>query len=232
MPRFAGMRLKSGAPVSEPAVDAKSDKRDGKIDGTLQREVVRLRRQLDKGIEAKDLAERFVDREKELKLELAKLKSAYQKTSDELSNTKYLVKNKHDMTTKCKLQVKALELKCADYDTIKEKLTELQKSVLQDSVVADLTKKYNAQLLRAKRAHVLSRDNAARLAGALDAEQLRSRSTVAYEDDFLFAYRSLRAEYNRDVGRAPSVVRPRRQQQQDGDWLDGESDGEPVGLAE
>jgi hypothetical protein len=47
-----------------------------------------------------------------------------------------------------------------------------------------------------------------------------------YEEDLLFAYRTLRAEYNRDTGHAPTVRRPRKQGG-DGDWLDGVSEGEP-----
>jgi hypothetical protein len=80
---------------------------------------------------------------------------------------------------------------------------------------------------RAKRAHVIARDNAARLVSELNVEQLRVRMGSVYEEDLLFAYRSLRAEYNRDLGRVPTVKRPRRQG--DGDWLDGESEGEPIG---
>ena len=59
----------------------------------------------------------------------------------------------------------------------------------------------------------------------LDAEQLRARVGASFEDDLLFAYRSLRAEYNRDVGRAPATRRPKRGG--DGEWLDGVSEGEP-----
>ena len=78
---------------------------------------------------------------------------------------------------------------------------------------------------RAKRAHISARDNAARLVSELSAEQLRVKMGSDFEEDLLFAYRSLRAEYNRDLGRAPTVKRPKRQA--DGDWLDGESEGEP-----
>jgi len=92
--------------------------------------------------------------------------------------------------------------------------------------VADLAKKHQAQMQRAKRAHIAARANAERLFSQLSAEQLRIRMSSLYEEDLIFAYRSLRAEYNRDVGRAPAVRRPKRQG--DGDWLDGESEGEPV----
>ena len=105
-------------------------------------------------------------------------------------------------------------------------------------MVADLATKHRAQMLRAKRAHVVSRERAAQLALRLDAEQLRSRMAALFEEDLIFAYRSLRAEYNRDVGRAPSTRRPRRrdggrEHSDDGgggdgaDWLEGVSDGEP-----
>lgn len=83
-------------------------------------------------------------------------------------------------------------------------------------------------MLRAKRAHAAARDNAARLVSELNVEQLRVRMGSVYEEDLLFAYRSLRAEYNRDMGRAPTVRRPKRQGD-GGDWLDGESEGEPAG---
>ncbi len=100
----------------------------------------------------------------------------------------------------------------------------------QDSVVADLAKKHQAQILRARRAHAQSRERAARLAADLDAEQLRARVGAMFEEDLLFAYRSLRAEYNRDVGRSPETKRPKRprgvDEYGDGDWLDGVSEGE------
>ena len=66
-------------------------------------------------------------------------------------------------------------------------------------------------------------------AAELDAEQLRARVCALYEEDLLFAYRSLRAEYNRDVGRAPETRRPKRGDAAGGggDWLDGVSEGEP-----
>ena len=67
---------------------------------SVQREVVRLRRVLDRGIEAKDLAERFLDREKEMRLELDQVKHALLKANEDLAQTKYLVQNKHDMTEK------------------------------------------------------------------------------------------------------------------------------------
>ncbi len=91
----------------------------------------RLKRILDKGIEAKDLAERFLDREKELRMELNKSNQALLKLNEDLSQTKYLVKNKHDMTDKCKRQVKCLERKCAEYDAVKARVEELEKSVTQ-----------------------------------------------------------------------------------------------------
>ena len=102
-------------------------------------------------------------------------------------------------------------------------------SSFQDSVVADLAKKHHTQILRAKRAHALSRAQALQLAAELDAEQLRARVCALYEEDLLFAYRSLRAEYNRDVGRAPETRRPKRGDAAGGggDWLDGVSEGEP-----
>ncbi len=99
-------------------------------------------------------------------------------------------------------------------------------SSVQDSVVSDLAKKHHAQLLRAKRAHTVARDTASRLAMDLDAEQRRMRMNAMYEEDLLFAYRTLRAEYNRDTGHAPTVRRPRKQGG-GGDWLDGVSEGEP-----
>ena len=64
----------------------------------------------------------------------------------------------------------------------------------------------------------------------LDAEQLRARMDAAFEEDLLFAYRSLRAEYNRDVGRAPETKRPNRRRDGSGgggDWMEGVSEGEP-----
>ena len=91
----------------------------------------RLKRILDKGIEAKDLAERFLDREKELRMELNKSNQALLQLNEDLSQTKYLVKNKHDMTDKCKRQVKCLEQKCANYDAVKARVEELEKSVMQ-----------------------------------------------------------------------------------------------------
>ncbi len=183
---------------------------------------MRLKEVLDGQIESKDFAGRFLEREKELKTDSEKYRHMYQTTLEQLSQTKYLVKNKHDMTEKCKRRVKALELKFADYDELKTRVVELEKSVMQDSVVSDLAKKHSAQMQRAKRAHTLSRGTAMRLALELNAEQLRMKADTAFEDDLIFAYRSLRAEYNRDVGRAPSIQRPRR----DG-WLDGLSEGEP-----
>jgi predicted RNase H-like nuclease (RuvC/YqgF family) len=98
---------------------------------TAQKEVRRLKRQLDKGIEAKDLAERFLDREKELKAELDKCKQTLLAVNADLSQTKYLVKNKHDMNEKCKRQVKSMEQKCAEFDSIKARVEELEKSVMQ-----------------------------------------------------------------------------------------------------
>ena len=93
--------------------------------------------------------------------------------------------------------------------------------------MADLAQKHKAQLLRAKRAHYMARANSTRLVSELNAEQLRVQLGVMYEEDLLLAYRTLRAEYNRDTGRAPSVRRPVKQDE--GDWFDGESEGEPVG---
>lgn len=188
----------------------------------LHCEIVRLKEVLDGQIDAKEFAGRYLEREKELRKESEKYRKMYQTTLEQLSQTKYLVKNKHDMTEKCKRQVKTMELKFADYDELKTRVVELEKSVMQDSVVSDLAKKHSAQMQRAKRAHNLSRSNAMRLALELNAEQLRMREDAAFEDDLIFAYRSLRAEYNRDVGRAPSIRRPRR----DG-WLDDLSEGEP-----
>jgi hypothetical protein len=92
-------------------------------------------------------------------------------------------------------------------------------------VVEDLSKKHHAQLLRAKRAHTAARENSARLVAELNAEQLRVRMGAMYEEDLLLAYRTLRAEYNRDTGRAPETRRPRREGEEGG-WLDGASDGE------
>ena len=188
----------------------------------LHREIVRVKQLLDGRIESKDFAGRVLERETELKMELEKSKRLYQKTLETLSQTKYLVKNKHEMTEKCKRRVKAMELYFADYDEIKTRVAELEKSVLKDSVVSDLAKRHHVQMQRAKRAHAASRNDAMRLALELNAEQLRMRADATFEDDLIFAYRSLRAEYNRDVGRSPSVRRPRR----DG-WLEGLSDGEP-----
>ena len=96
---------------------------------------------------------------------------------------------------------------------------------IQDTVVADLAKKHQTQLLHAKRAHAAARDSAKQLVSELNLEQFRLRMGTLYEEDLVFAYRSLRAEYNRDVGRAPTIRRPRRQGS--GDWLDGVSEGEP-----
>lgn len=81
-------------------------------------------------------------------------------------------------------------------------------------------------MLRAKRVHAISREKATQLAAELDAEQLRVRMGTLFEEDLLFAYRSLRAEYNRDVGRVPVTRRPRREGGED-NWLDGVSEGEP-----
>ena len=97
--------------------------------------------------------------------------------------------------------------------------------------MADLAKKHHAQLLRAKRAHTAARDTALRLASNLDAEQLRVRMGAMYEEDLLLAYRTLRAEYNRDTGHAPTVRRPRRREGE-GDWLDGVSEGEPEAVGD
>ena len=90
-------------------------------------------------------------------------------------------------------------------------------------------------MLRAKRVYSISRERALQLATRLDAEQLRTRAAAVFEEELLFAYRSLRAEYNRDVGRAPETRRPRRGGGEEmggsggggGDWLDGVSEGEP-----
>jgi len=98
---------------------------------SVQREASRLKRVLDKGIEAKDLAERFLDREKEMKVELDRTKQTLLKVNEDLSQTKYLVQNKHDMTQKCKRQVKLMERKCAEFDTFKARVEELEKSVMQ-----------------------------------------------------------------------------------------------------
>ena len=86
-------------------------------------------------------------------------------------------------------------------------------------------------MLRAKRFHAISREKATQLAAELDAEQLRARVGALFEEDLLFAYRSLRAEFNRDVGRVPVTRRPRRREGGDDDnnWLDGVSEGEPGG---
>ena len=107
----------------------------------LHREIVRVKQLLDGRIESKDFAGRFLERETELKMELEKSKRLYQKTLETLSQTKYLVKNKHEMTEKCKRRVKAMELYFADYDEIKTRVAELEKSVLKDSVVSDLAKR-------------------------------------------------------------------------------------------
>jgi hypothetical protein len=97
----------------------------------------------------------------------------------------------------------------------------------QDSLVSDLAKKHRTQMLNAKRAHASARHSASHLVSELNSEQFRLRVGSVYEEDLLFAYRSLRAEYNRDVGRAPTVRRPRRQET--GNWLEGVSEGEPDG---
>jgi hypothetical protein len=104
-------------------------------------------------------------------------------------------------------------------------MTECVIRCLQDSVVSDLAKKHQTQMLHARRAHASVRNSAVQLVSELNSEQLRLRVGSVYEEDLLFAYRSLRSEYNRDVGHAPTVRRPRRQGS--GDWLDGVSDGEP-----
>lgn len=97
----------------------------------VQREMARLKRVLDKGIEAKDLAERFLDREKEMRAELDQTKRDLLKVKEDLSQTKYLVQNKHDMTEKCKHQVKVMERKCADFEVVNARVKELEKSVMQ-----------------------------------------------------------------------------------------------------
>ncbi len=102
----------------------------------LQSEVKRLKHVLDRGIEAKSLAERFLDREIELKQELDKTKQLLLKASTELVQTKYLVKNKHDMTEKCKRLVKTMEHKCAEYDVVKARIEELERSVMEVCVVS------------------------------------------------------------------------------------------------
>jgi hypothetical protein len=138
----ASGRYKSGAPPSktqfcgpctklhESKLLPLTQKHTAELD-TAQKEVRRLKRQLDKGIEAKDLAERFLDREKELKAELDKCKQTLLAVNADLSQTKYLVKNKHDMNEKCKRQVKSMEQKCAEFDSIKARVEELEKSVMQ-----------------------------------------------------------------------------------------------------
>jgi hypothetical protein len=79
----------------------------------------------------------------------------------------------------------------------------------------------------------LSRERALQLASRIDAEQLRARAAALFEEELLYAYRSLRAEYNRDVGRVPETKRPKRpravgvDEYGDGDWMDGVSEGEP-----
>ena len=118
--------------LHEAKLLALTQKHTAALDG-VQRDAGRLKRVLDKGIEAKDLAERFLDREKELKMELEKSTQALLKVNEDLSRTKYLVKNKHDMTEKCKRQVKCMEHRCADYDANKARVEELEKSVMQVS---------------------------------------------------------------------------------------------------
>ncbi len=97
----------------------------------VQREMARLKRVLDNGIEAKDLAERFLDREKEMLVELDQTKRDLLKVKEDLSQTKYLVQNKHDMTEKCKRQVKVMEHKCAEFEVVNARVKELEKSVMQ-----------------------------------------------------------------------------------------------------
>jgi hypothetical protein len=106
----------------------------------------------------------------------------------------------------------------------------------QNTVPADLAKRHHTQILRAKRMYNLSRERALQLASRLDAEQLRARAAALFEEELLFAHRSLRAEYNRDVGRSPETRRPKRPRgvgvdefadSSGGDWLDGVSEGEP-----
>ena len=112
-------------------------------------------------------------------------------------------------------------------------ILKLTKSSPQNSVPADLAARHSAQMLRAQRVHRISRERALQLAARLDAEQLRARAAALFEEELLFAYRSLRAEYNRDVGRVPGTRRPRRAGEEadggggGGDWLDGLSEGEP-----
>ena len=98
---------------------------------SVQREVVRLTRVLDRGIEAKDLAERFLDREKSVRTELDQVTRNLLRANEDLSQTKYLVQNKHDMTEKCKRQVKLLQHKCSEFESLKTRVVELEKSVMQ-----------------------------------------------------------------------------------------------------
>lgn len=197
----------------------------------------------DARLEAHVFSHRFRDRENELRQRVEVLELELCKVGNELREKKANFDTHMVSTLKHKAIAKELAAMKENFELAKSRVVELEKSVMQvvffiitfsnqpltlspqDSVVADLSKKHHAQMLRAKRVHAISRERAAQLAVELDTEQLRAHVSTMFEEDLLFAYRSLRAEYNRDVGRVPVTRRPR---QSGGEtWLDGVSEGEP-----
>ena len=198
----------------------------------LQHAVKRLTAKLDAKLEAHVLAQRFRDRETEFKQRIEGLEQQLGKTARELREKRITLDTHMASTLRHKAIAKELAHLKELYEVAKARIAEMETSMAQNTVPADLAKRHHAQVLRAKRMYNLSRERALQLASRLDAEQLRARAAALFEEDLLFAYRSLRAEFNRDVGRSPETKRPKRprgveEYYGDGDWLDGVSEGEP-----
>ena len=225
----------------------------------LQQSVKKLKAKLDAKLEAHVLAHRFRDREDELRKRVEALEQELARAVREIREKKANLDTHMASTLRHKAIAKELVNVKELYEVAKTRLADMERSVMQvcvalqrllfrffllsplihfpslrqHSIPADLAARHHTQMLRAKRVYSISRERALQLAARLDAEQLRTRAAALFEEELLFAYRSLRAEYNRDVGRVPGTRRPRRAREEEeksgggGDWLDGVSEGEP-----
>ena len=173
-------------------------------------------------------SKRFHIREAELKAEVEKVRGALEAERARAKSMEFAQVDRMDE----KREIRDLKQRCADRDHLVREIALLNEEKDRRNE-PDLAKRHHAQILRAKRMYNLSRERALQLASRIDAEQLRARAAALFEEELLYAYRSLRAEYNRDVGRVPETKRPKRpravgvDEYGDGDWMDGVSEGEP-----